>query len=98
MSQLNLVITDLTRACQNNFEAFDRISGQIEELRQMFEDTETRENYARIFNGLSTGMAQLASIRDQGLSILAQFKKVADKSVGGGRDLSPADFPGQGYQ
>lgn len=88
VSQLNLVITDLNQACQNNFEAFDRIAGQVEGLRQMFEDTGIRENYARIFKGLSAGMAQLAAIREQGLSILAGFKKIADKSVNAGEDLS----------
>ncbi|MGD9822794.1 hypothetical protein [Desulfobacter sp.] len=88
VSQLNLVITDLNQACQNNFEAFDRIAGQIGGLRQMFENTGTRENYARIFDGLSAGMAQLAAIREQGLSILAQFKIIADKSVSAGENLS----------
>ncbi len=88
VSQLNLVITDLNQACQNNFEAFDRIAGQIKGLRQMFENTGTRENYTRIFDGLSAGMAQLAAIREQGLSILARFKKIADKSVSAGEDLS----------
>jgi len=88
MSQLNLVITDLNQACQNNFEAFERIAGQIEGLRQMFEDTGTRENYTRIFKGLSAGMAQLAAIRKQSLAILARFKKIADKSVCAGENLS----------
>lgn len=88
VSQLNLVITDLNQACQNNFEGFDRIAGQIKGLRLMFEDTGTRENYARIFKGLSAGMAQLAAIREQGLSILARFKKIADKSVSAGENLS----------